>query len=67
MGNYAEARKFNDLLLDHEPSNLQAESLKGLIDDKVAKDGMMGVAIVSGVAIAAGVIGGMLLRGSRRR
>lgn len=67
LGNYAEARKFNDLLLDHEPSNLQAESLKGLIDDKVAKDGLMGVAIVSGVAIAAGVIGGMLLRGSKRR
>lgn len=67
LGNYAEARKFNDLLLDHEPSNLQAESLKGLIDDKVAKDGLMGVAIISGVAIAAGVVGGMLLRGSKRR
>ena len=67
LGNYAEARKFNDRLLDHEPSNLQAGSLKGLIDDKVAKDGLMGVAIVSGVAIAAGVVGGMLLRGSKRR
>jgi fission 1 protein len=67
LGNYAEARKFNDLLLDHEPSNLQAESLKGLIDDKVAKDGLMGVAILGGVAIAAGVVGGIILRNSKRR
>ncbi|KAI9811863.1 MAG: mitochondrial membrane protein [Pycnora praestabilis] len=56
LGNYAEARRYNDLLLDHEPANLQAGSLRGLIDDKVTKEGMMGVAIMSGVAIAAGVV-----------
>lgn len=53
--------------MDHEPGNLQARSLRGLIDDKVAKEGLMGVAILSGVAIAAGVVGGMLFKGSRRR
>ncbi|KAL8727720.1 MAG: hypothetical protein Q9181_005600 [Wetmoreana brouardii] len=67
LGNYAEARRYNDLLLDHEPANLQAGSLRGLIDDKVAKEGLMGVAILSGVAIAAGVVGGMLFKGARRR
>lgn len=67
LGNYAEARRYNDLLLDHEPGNLQASSLRGLIDDKVAKEGLMGVAILSGVAIAAGVVGGMLFKGARRR
>lgn len=67
LGNYAEARRYNDLLLDHEPSNLQASSLRDLIDDKVAKEGLMGVAILSGVAIAAGVVGGMLFKGARRR
>ena len=67
LGNYGEARRYNDLLLDHEPGNMQASSLRGLIDDKVAKEGLMGVAIVSGVAIAAGVVGGMLLKGARRR
>lgn len=67
LGNYAEARRYNDLLIDHEPGNLQAGSLRGLIDDKVAKEGLMGVAILSGVAIAAGVVGGMLFKGARRR
>ncbi|KAL8800071.1 MAG: hypothetical protein Q9182_005437 [Xanthomendoza sp. 2 TL-2023] len=67
LGNYAEARRYNDLLLEHEPANLQASSLRDLIDDKVAKEGLMGVAILSGVAIAAGVVGGMLFRGAKRR
>jgi len=67
LGNYAEARRYNDLLLDKEPANLQAGSLRGLIDDKVAKEGLMGVAILSGVAIAAGVVGGMIFRGVGRK
>ncbi len=67
LGNYAQARKYNDLLLENEPGNLQASNLQTLIDDKVAKEGLMGVAIVSGVAVAAGVIGGVLLRNLGRK
>lgn len=67
LGNYAEARRYNELLLDLEPANLQAASLKGLIDDRVAKEGLMGVAIVGGLAVAAGVVGSILFRGARRR
>ena len=46
---------------------MQAGSLRGLIDDKVAKEGMVGVAIVGGLAIAAGVVGGMIFKGAKRR
>ncbi len=67
LGNYADARKYNELLLGLEPENLQAGSLKGLIDDKVAKEGMMGVAIVGGLAIAAGLVGSLLFKGARRK
>ena len=67
LGNYAEARRYNDSLLSIESGNLQAASLRGLIDDKVAKEGLVGVAIVSGVAIAAGVIGSLIFKGARRR
>lgn len=67
LGNYAEARRYNEILLDHEPTNMQAGSLRNLIDDKVAKEGMVGVAIVGGLAIAAGVVGSMIFKGAKRR
>lgn len=67
LGNYAEARRYNELLLELEPANLQAGSLKSLIDDKVAKEGLVGVAIVGGIAVAAGIVGSILMRGARRR
>ncbi len=67
LGNYGEARRYNDLLLEKEPANLQASNLNTLIDDKVQREGLMGVAIVSGVAVAAGVVGGILLRNLGRR
>jgi fission 1 protein len=67
LGNYGDARKYNDLLLDKEPGNLQATNLRSLIDDKVAKEGLMGVAIVSGVAVVAGIVGGVLLRNLGRK
>uniref|UniRef100_A0A8H7NDI4 Mitochondrial fission 1 protein n=1 Tax=Bionectria ochroleuca TaxID=29856 RepID=A0A8H7NDI4_BIOOC len=67
LGNYAEARRYNELLVEKEPANLQAGNLRQLIDDKVAKEGLMGVAILSGVGIAAGVVGAFILRNARRR
>lgn len=55
------------MLLEKEPANLQASGLRSLIDDKVAREGLMGVAILSGVAIAAGVVGGMIFKGVTRK
>ncbi|EAU38065.1 conserved hypothetical protein [Aspergillus terreus NIH2624] len=57
LGNYGEARRYNDLLLEKEPANLQAASLGQLIDEKVSKEGLLGIAIVGGLALAAGVVG----------
>ncbi|KAJ5647033.1 Mitochondrial fission 1 protein [Penicillium lividum] len=67
LGNYGEARRYNDLLLEKEPANLQAASLGSLIDDKVAKEGLVGIAIVGGLAVAAGLVGSLILKGTRRR
>lgn len=53
--------------MEKEPGNLQASSLQQLIDDKVSREGLMGVAIVGGAAVVAGIVGGMLMRSSRRR
>jgi mitochondrial fission 1 protein len=54
-------------LLEKEPENMQATSLKALIDDKVQREGLIGVAIVGGIAVAAGVVGSLLFRGASRR
>ncbi|KAI5280575.1 mitochondrial membrane protein [Ascosphaera aggregata] len=67
LGNYGEARRFNDLLMSHEPGNLQAASLRTLIDEKVQKEGLVGVAILGGVALVAGVVGGLIVKGAKRR
>jgi len=67
LGNYGEARRYNDKLLENEPGNMQAQDLRALIDDKVAKEGLMGVAIIGSVAVAAGVLGGVLLRNLGRK
>ncbi|RHZ57102.1 mitochondrial fission 1 protein [Aspergillus thermomutatus] len=67
LGNYGEARRYNDLLLEKEPANLQAASLGSLIDDKVSKEGLMGIAIVGGLALAAGVVGGLVFKGATKR
>jgi len=39
MGNFEEAKKFNALLIEKEPTNLQAQSLGQLIDKGVAREG----------------------------
>jgi len=67
LGNYAEARRYNDLLMDLEPANMQAASLKGLIEDRVQREGLVGVAIVGGIAVAAGVVGSLLFKGASRK
>ncbi|KAK9352706.1 hypothetical protein V1505DRAFT_356848 [Lipomyces doorenjongii] len=65
LGNYVEARRYNDLLMDREPNNMQARSLNKLIDDRVAKEGLVGLAIIGGAVAAGGIILGTLLK--RRR
>ena len=46
---------------------MQAQSLRELIDNKVANEGLMGMAIVGGIAAAAAVGVGMLVRGAQRK
>ncbi|TFK32786.1 hypothetical protein BDQ12DRAFT_691981 [Crucibulum laeve] len=63
MGNFDEAKKFNALLMDKEPTNMQAQSLSQLIDRAVAKEGYIGMALAGGAA----AVGTILLAGLIRR
>ncbi|EPQ56479.1 mitochondrial fission 1 protein [Gloeophyllum trabeum ATCC 11539] len=63
MGNYEDAKKFNGLLLEKEPTNLQAHSLQTLVDQRLARDGYIGMALAGGAA----AIGAILLTGLIRR
>lgn len=51
---YREATRYVDVLLMHEPENRQAKQLKKMIDKELAKDSLIGFALVSS-AVAAGV------------
>ncbi|KAG8861449.1 mitochondrial membrane protein [Tulasnella sp. 330] len=59
MGNLDDARKFNRMLIDKEPTNLQAKSLESLIDEATTRDGYIGMALVGGAA----AIGTLLIAG----
>ncbi|CAC5395468.1 mitochondrial fission 1 protein-like [Mytilus californianus] len=56
---YEDALKYAKALLKVEPENRQAQSLKHYIEDKMKKDGLMGMAIVGGAAIAIGGLVGL--------
>lgn len=61
LGNYKYAAECADDLLSIEPKNLQALSLKKLIESKLQRDGILGLAVLGGiVAAAAGVAYAMI-------
>jgi len=66
MNNFEEARRFNALLLEKEPSNLQAQSLGQLIDRGVAREGYIGMALAGGAAALGTIILAALVKRSRR-
>jgi len=67
MGNFTDARSFNDLLLSREPTNMQAQSLASLIDRGVAREGYVGMALAGGVAaLGTLLIAGLIRRATRK-
>ena len=63
MKDYQKAKKFIDAILYKEPNNGQALELKALVDNKLKKDGLLGLALVGGGALVFGagalVVGGI--------
>ncbi|KAL1935920.1 hypothetical protein VTP01DRAFT_54 [Rhizomucor pusillus] len=63
ISNFAEARRFNRELIRLEPRNEQALDLDRRIDEKVSREGAIGLAIVSGiVAVGAALVAAIVKR-----
>ena len=61
VGEYTNARRYIEVLLKGEPDNSQARDLKDLIENKVTRDGLIGIGIAGGVvAVGLGIIGGLM-------
>ncbi|KAK9768345.1 mitochondrial membrane protein, variant 2 [Basidiobolus ranarum] len=54
LGNYLEARSFNQHLLKYVPENIQVLALQKYINSRVAREGAIGIGIV-GAVVAVGV------------
>jgi fission 1 protein len=65
LGDYTNARKYCDILLEIEPSNRQAVHLRQTIEDRLSKEGMIGIAIVGGVLAVGVALVGSLMRHRR--
>ncbi|KAF8003018.1 hypothetical protein HF325_002263 [Metschnikowia pulcherrima] len=60
-GEFTNARRYADSLLEKEPDNAQFKALKQAIDDQVTQDGLIGLGIAGGVlAVGLGVLGAVM-------
>ncbi|KAK6201647.1 uncharacterized protein RJT21DRAFT_120711 [Scheffersomyces amazonensis] len=61
IGDYSNAKRYVETLLDGEPDNSQAKTLKETIDDRITTEGLIGIGIVGGaLAIGIGLIGALV-------
>lgn len=66
LNDYSNARKYADILLELEPQNRQAGQLRQIIEDRLAKEGLIGVAITTTVIAAAAAAVAFFVRNNRR-
>lgn len=60
-GEYANARRYAESLLEKEPENTQFQALKKAIDDQVTQDGLIGLGVAGGVlAVGLGIMGALM-------
>lgn len=66
LGDYENARKFNNLLIDKEPHNLQAQSLNDLIDKSITREGYIGMGLAGGAALLGTILIASIVRKSKK-
>ncbi|EGV63843.1 mitochondrial membrane protein [Yamadazyma tenuis] len=63
LGDYTSARQYIEELLKIEPDNSQGQAMKNVIEDKITKEGLIGLGIAGGIlAVGVGIIGALIRR-----
>ncbi|KAJ1860143.1 mitochondrial membrane protein [Coemansia sp. RSA 2703] len=65
MGEYGNARVYTEQLLALEPDNKQAKCLRELIDARVSRDGMIGLAVSGGAIALLGIAAAAIFKRSK--
>lgn len=61
VGEYANARRYTEQLLEKEPQNTQFQSLRDAIESKITQEGIIGIGIAGGIlAVGVGIIGALV-------
>lgn len=61
LGEYGNAKQYVDVMLKEEPHNAQALTLRQAIDDKVTREGLIGLGLAGGaLAIGVGILSAAL-------
>lgn len=61
VGEYANARRYTESLLEKEPENSQFKSLREAIETKITQEGIIGIGIAGGIlAVGVGIIGALV-------
>lgn len=66
LGEYTMAKRYVDTLQEHEPNNKQAAALKSMVEDKIQKETVKGLAMATGVIAGAATIAAIFFRNKRK-
>ncbi|AQZ14495.1 FIS1 (YIL065C) [Zygosaccharomyces parabailii] len=66
VGEYSMAKRYVDTLLQHEPANQQIKALQSMVEDKIQRETVKGVAVATGVVAGVAAVAAFLFRGRKK-
>lgn len=66
LGEYSMAKRYVDTLHEHEPNNKQASALKSMVEDKIQRETVKGLAMATGFIAGTATIVALLFRNKKK-
>lgn len=66
VNEFTMAKRYVDALYEHEPNNKQVQMLKRMVEDKIQRETVKGIAIGAGVIAGVATVIGLMSRSRRR-